>query len=79
VAINIYILAGTESISKKIHALVLCLAGLVGAMQSAIAADNLFKRYGYDTPITKYTEAGRYYDCSAEVGAPAHCFSFEPN
>lgn len=72
-AINIHILVGTESMSKKIHALVLCLGGLVGAMQSAVAADNLFKSYGYDTPITKYTEAGGYYDCSEEVGAPARC------
>lgn len=59
--------------SKKVHALVLSLASIFAGMQSAAAADNLFKSYAYDSPISSYTEAAGFYDCSADVGATARC------
>lgn len=59
--------------SKKVLAAALAAMGMLTGMQKAVAEDNLFKKYAYDTPIAKYTEAAGYYDCSAEIGATARC------
>ncbi|MBV7574621.1 hypothetical protein KW846_18105 [Pseudomonas sp. PDM32] len=59
--------------SKKVFAAALAAMGIFTGMQNALAEDNLFKNYVYDTPIAKYTEAAGYYDCSTEVGATARC------
>lgn len=59
--------------SKRVLAAALAAMGMLTGMQSAVAADNLFKKYAYDTPIAKYTEAAGYYDCSADIGATARC------
>lgn len=59
--------------SKKALAAALGVMGMLTGMQNAVAEDNLFKKYAYDTPIAKYTEAAGYYDCSTEIGATARC------
>lgn len=59
--------------SKKVLAAALAAMGILTGMQNAVAEDNLFKKYAYDSPIAKYTEAAGYYDCSAEIGATARC------
>ncbi|UVL91272.1 hypothetical protein [Pseudomonas sichuanensis] len=59
--------------SKKALATALGVMGMLTGMQNAVAEDNLFKKYAYDTPIAKYTEAAGYYDCSTEIGATARC------
>jgi hypothetical protein len=67
------IVLGRESMSKKIVAAVVSSLGIFIGMQNAVADNNLFKSYAYDTPIASYTEAAGYYDCSEELGAPARC------
>lgn len=47
--------------------------GLLAGSLSASAADNLFKNYVYDSPLSAYTEADGYYDCSADIGGTAMC------
>ncbi|MEN8640709.1 hypothetical protein [Pseudomonas sichuanensis] len=59
--------------SKKALAAALGVMGMLTGMQNAVAEDNLFKKYAYDTPIAKYTEAAGYYDCSTDIGATARC------
>lgn len=59
--------------SKKALAAALGVMGMLAGMQNAVAEDNLFKKYAYDTPIAKYTEAAGYYDCSTDIGATARC------
>ena len=59
--------------SKKALAAVLAATGMLTGMQNAMGEDNLFKKYAYDTPIAKYTEAAGYYDCSSEIGVTARC------
>jgi len=59
--------------SKNVIAAALAAMGMLTGMQSALGEDNLFKKYAYDTPIAKYTEAAGYYDCSTDIGAPARC------
>ncbi|MFJ3448283.1 hypothetical protein ACIPM0_08655 [Pseudomonas sichuanensis] len=59
--------------SKKALAAALGVMGMLTGMQNAMAEDNLFKKYAYDTPIAKYTEAAGYYDCSTDIGATARC------
>ena len=51
--------------SKKLIAMALT-SGLclVAGIQSATAGVSLFKNYTHGTPITKYTSAAGYYDCS---------------
>ncbi|MBD9586833.1 hypothetical protein IB254_07160 [Pseudomonas sp. PDM03] len=58
---------------KKIVAIALATLGIFVGMQNAVAGDNLFKSYAYDTPLANYTEAAGFYDCSADVGATARC------
>ncbi|MCK9816735.1 hypothetical protein M1B35_22055 [Pseudomonas sp. MAFF 302046] len=57
---------------KNILGLVLGL-GMLGAASSASASDNLFKSYAYESPISAYTKAKGYFDCSEDVGGTALC------
>jgi hypothetical protein len=59
--------------SKKIFSAALAVLGIFVGMQTAVAGDNLFKSYAYDTPLANYTESAGFYDCSAQVGATAKC------
>lgn len=59
--------------SNKALAAALAAMAMMSGMQNAVAADNLFKTYAYDSPIAKYTEAAGYYDCSAEYEISARC------
>lgn len=52
----------------------LCLFALCASASSyASAEDILFKTYAHDSPITSYTTAQGYYDCSDDIGAKALC------
>jgi hypothetical protein len=73
VAINLDGRLGRESMSKKIVAAVVSSLGIFAGIQDAIADNNLFKTYAYDTPMVSFTEAAGYFDCSEEFGAPARC------
>ena len=59
--------------SKKAISAALAATAMLTGMQNAVAADNLFKTYAYDAPIAKYTGVAGYYDCTADIGAPARC------
>lgn len=58
---------------KRITAIALAALGMFIGLQNAVAADNLFKSYAYDTALANYTEAAGFYDCTADVGATARC------
>ncbi|MDP9514752.1 hypothetical protein [Pseudomonas protegens] len=47
--------------------------GMLGSALSASAADNLFKSYAYGSPMSSYTKAKGYYDCSEILGGTAKC------
>lgn len=59
--------------SKALIAVAVSIIGICAGAQNAVAANNLFKNYAYDSPITNYTEAAGYYDCSADLGTTARC------
>lgn len=59
--------------SKKAIAAVLAVIGMLTGIQNAMGENYLFKKYAYDTPIAKYTEAAGYYDCSSEIGTVVRC------
>ncbi|MFK3973595.1 hypothetical protein ACI2KS_23025 [Pseudomonas sp. NPDC087358] len=52
-------------------------AGLCTALAShyASADDLLFKTYAHDSPITSYSSAQGYYDCTEDIGAKALCLN----
>jgi hypothetical protein len=58
---------------NKIYALPLFMLAIIAGTENAVAADNLFKNYVYDSPSASYTEAAGYRDCSSQVGATAKC------
>lgn len=58
---------------KKTCALALSMVAIISGAQNAVATDNLFKNYAYDSPTSKYTEATGYHDCSSQVGTTAKC------
>lgn len=54
--------------------LVLAVAvGMFSFAANALAENNLFKNYVYDSSVDSYKTAEGYYDCSAEVGGTAWC------
>jgi hypothetical protein len=56
------------------RSLIAVCAGLLLATQ-VVAAEQpkLFKSWAYDAPMSAFTEAQGYYDCSADFGAKALC------
>ncbi|MBU1286064.1 MAG: hypothetical protein KJ794_21915 [Gammaproteobacteria bacterium] len=56
------------------RSLITVCAGLLLASQ-AVASEQpkLFKSWAYDAPMSVFTEAKGYYDCSADFGAKARC------
>lgn len=56
------------------RSLIATFAGLLFTAQ-AVAAEQpkLFKSWAYDAPMSAFTEAQGYYDCSADFGAQALC------
>lgn len=58
------------------HKIAKCFAATVALFvgtQNALADDNLFKGYAYNSPLESYSVAKGYYDCSEEIGGTARC------
>lgn len=59
--------------SKRMGSIGFALAMLMGASPSVMAENKLFKDIVYDSPLSTFSEAKGYYDCSEGVGAVAVC------
>lgn len=59
--------------NKKMLVGLLVGGGMLSSALSASAADNLFKSYAYGSPMSSYTKAKGYYDCSESFGVTAKC------
>ncbi|WP_139197876.1 MULTISPECIES: hypothetical protein [unclassified Pseudomonas] len=73
ITLPLALISGTESMLKRTCALALSMVAILSGTQNAAAADNLFKDYAYDSPITKYTEADGYYDCTTSPDTKSKC------
>ncbi|NNA42338.1 MULTISPECIES: hypothetical protein [Pseudomonas] len=59
--------------SRKIATIFAAAFALLVGSQCALAEDNLFKGYAYNSPLENYAVTKGYYDCSEDIGGTARC------